>query len=212
MKRKIIKKILRSGIILTLTLLNTILTINVSGTTNLTLNEVLKQYNVQFGIKGSLIVIRNFKYPAREKTFHTIIAQDEKTRIELEIIKPMLKEQALNYSDSKYKIIKNLYGPQIIPYSGTLTTTTECPDDKKPKEATIEVMNRLTKVLLANATDRYVLGVWEDDLIKTKATFAMVYDKENKTIYQIIIFQPYKSFNQNEVLDILKSLKNIPES
>jgi len=124
----------------------------------------------------------------------------------------MLEKQALNYSDSKYKIIKNLYGPQIIPYTGALTTTTECPDDKKPKETTIEVMGRPTRVLFANATDRYVLGVWEDNLIKTKAAFAMVYDKKNKTIYQIIIFQPYKTFNRDEVLGILKSLKNIPKS
>jgi len=211
MRRIIIKKILRSCIILTLVLLNATLTTNIFGI-SLTLNEVLKQYNVQFDTKGSLTVIRNFKYPAKEKIFHTIIAQGKNNRIEIEIIKPMLKEQALNYSDSKYKIIKNLYGPQIIPYSGTLTTTTECPEDKKPTETTIEVMGEPIRVLLANATDRYVLGVWEDDLIKTKAAFAMVYDKENKTIYQIIIFQPYKSFNQDEVLDILKSLKNIPES
>lgn len=174
-----------------------------------TLNKVLIQYGIQLGKGGSFSVVRDFKFPAKEKTFHTIIAQGKETRIEIEIIKPLLGETAIDYSESKYKIIKNLYGPRFIPYPGVITTITDCPDDKKPKEIVTEVMGKPIKVLLANATERYVLGVWEDDLIKQKAAFAVLYDEKNSTFYQIIIFQPSGSFNCDEVLDILKGLKNI---
>jgi len=175
------------------------------------LNKVLIQYGVQLEKGGSSPVVRDFKFPAKGKTFHTIIAQEKETRIEIEIIKPLSEEAAINYSESKYIIITSLYGPQIIPYTGALTTITDCPDDKKPEEIITEVMGKPVRVLLANATERYVLGVWEDDLIKQKAAFAVLYDRENSTHYQIIIFQPSESFDRNVVLDILKSLKKHPK-
>ncbi|MCD6221077.1 hypothetical protein J7K25_02830 [bacterium] len=168
-------------------------------------------YKITFAKYGKILIIKNYKFPAREKSFHTIIASDKNTRIEIEIIKPMSYVEATEYAESKYKIIKNLYGPQIIPYTGQLTTTTDCPPEKKPEEISIDILGKPTRVLLANATDRYVLGVWDDALIKTKAAFAMVYDEENQTIYQIIIFQPIKIFDQQKVLDILQGIKRIPE-
>lgn len=175
------------------------------------LNKLLSQYKLQFTTPKDITIINNAKFPARDKIFHQIIAQNKQTRIEIELIKPMSYDEAMEYAESKYKIIKNLYGPQIIPYTGQLTTTTDCPPEKKPKEITVDILGKPTKVLLANATDRYVLGVWDDELIKTKAAFAMVYDEENQTIYQIIIFQPIKIFDQQKVLDILQGIKRIPK-
>ena len=177
--------------------------------TSAVLNTLLLNYGIQLKKGGSLPVIKDFQYGGKGKTYHTIIAQDNKTRIEMEIITPLSKQEAQNYAHSKYIIIKSLYAPQIIPYTGALTTTTDCPKDKKPQEIIIEILGKPEKVLLANATERYVLGVWEDDLIKNKAAFIVFYNHENNTLFQIIIFQALDSFNPNEMLKILKSLEVI---
>ena len=171
------------------------------------LNDVLKQYQVEFNTTEHLYLIKNLKYPARGRVFHTIIAENKNYYIEMEIVNPLPDKEFDHYSKIKYKIITNLYGPQLIPYTGTLTTTTDCPKEKKPEEIIIEVMKQPTKVLFANATDRYTLGVWEDDLIKTRAAFTIVYDKEKKVMYQIIVFQKIKSFNKQDILSILKNFK-----
>lgn len=188
-----------------------LLILNSSANSQERLNELLYPYKIQFQLPENITVITNAKFPARDKIFHRIIAQNKNTRIEIELIKPMSYDEAIEYSESKYKIIKNLYGPQIIPYTGQLTTTTDCPPEKKPEEISIDILGKPTKVLLANATDRYVLGIWDDELIKTKAAFAIVYDQENETIYQIIIFQPTQSFNKENVLEILKNIRRISQ-
>ena len=173
------------------------------------LNDPLKQYQVEFNIVEPLYLINNLKYPARNRVFHTIVAENKNYHIEMEIISPFPDKEFEHYSKTKYKIITNLYGPQLIPYTGELTTTTDCPKEKKPEEIIIKIMKQPTKVLLANATNRYTLGVWEDDLIKTKAAFTIVYDKEKEVIYQIIVFQKIESFNKQNILNIFKNFKNI---
>jgi hypothetical protein len=178
-----------------------------------TLNTLLLNYNIQFKKSGSLAVTKNFQYGGRKgKIYHNIIAQDNKTHIEMEIITPLPNEEAQNYINSKYIIVKSLYAPQIIPYTGALTTTTDCPEDKKPQEIIIEMSGKPEKVLLVNATERYILGVWEDDLIKNKAAFIVFYNPENSTLFQIVIFQPIASFNLDEMLNIFKSLKTVKKN
>jgi len=194
--------------ILTIFLL-TILSVSAFPKTHNNLNGALIEYGVQFRKAKFFIIRKSFKSPFREKIYHSIIAQEKTTRIEIEIITPLSKETALEYSESRYKIIKNLYGPQLISYAGAITKETDCPDDKKPEEIIIEIMGNPARVLLANATERYVLGVCDNDLIKQKAAFAVFFDKELNTFYQILIFQPSKSFRRNEVINILESLKKI---
>jgi len=46
-------------------------------------------------------------------------------------------------------------------------------------------------------------------MIKNKAAFSVLRDGENKTLYQIIIFQPTDSFDRNGVLEILTNIKHI---
>lgn len=177
-----------------------------------TLNNALANYNIQFEKAGSIPVVKNFKYCVREKTFRTIIAQADYMRIEIEAIKPINEETALQYSNSKYVIIKGLFEPQMIPYSGELTHRTECPAEKKPEEITVEILDKKVTILLVNATERYVVGAWDDALIKQKAAFAALYDSNNKTLYQIVIFQPYKTFNLDEILGIFKGIKSAPNN
>jgi hypothetical protein len=175
-----------------------------------TLNNVLSAYNASFGAAGILPVIKDFSHKARGIIFHTIIAQKNDTRIEIEIIKPLDKAEASRQIASKYQVIKNLYGPQTIPYPGAVTSKTDCPEDKKPVEKEIDFAGGPTKVLLANASERYILGVWDDALIKQKAAFAVVYNGGSETLYQILVFKPVGRGAEKEVLDILKDFTFTP--
>lgn len=209
MVHKIKKIFLTILLFISISLLVATLNNNVFSKTYDPLNKILSQHCIEFGMERSFSVIKDVKYPVKEKTLHSIIAQDRNTRIEIEITRPLSQKEAVNYIESKYIIIKSLYQPQIIPYSGKITHTAECPEKNKPKELMIKVMGIPTKVILAKATERYVLGVCEDDLIKQEAAFAMWYNPDKKILYQMTIFQSAQSFRQDNVLSILKSLKNI---
>ncbi|MCK9595329.1 MAG: hypothetical protein M0R35_06600 [Candidatus Omnitrophica bacterium] len=174
---------------------------------NSTLNEALSEYSSRFTAAGNFKVINNFKNCAQGKTFHTIIARKAGKRVQVEITSGLNRNEALAYSRTQYTVVKNLYGPRQIQYPGIITNSTECPENKKTRETTIEIMNTPTKVLLANASDRYVLGVWDDDLIRQKAAFAVFYDEKNSTCYQIIAFQPYDNLDTEGLLSILSGFK-----
>jgi len=121
-----------------------------------TLNDVLKKYKIAFETGGTFDVIKNFKYPSREKTFQTIIAKNNKTRIEIEIVKPLQATELMKFSESRYIIINSLFEPQVIPYSGALTHTSACPKNKMPIKILVEILEKPVNVLLVNATERYV--------------------------------------------------------
>ncbi len=177
---------------------------------NLSLNELLSDYGIEFKKGGSSPILKDFGFIAKNKYFRNIVAQEGKTRIEMEIIDPLNEEEASKHMAVKYAIIKNLYGPQRIPYQGTITITTDCPAEKKPEKAKVTIMGRSRLVLLANASERYTLGVWDDTLIKQKAAFTVFYDQGMSTLYRVIIFPPAASFNRKEVFEILKSIKIKP--
>jgi hypothetical protein len=172
-----------------------------------TLNEILAAYGSGFNAGGDFPVISNFKNSAQGKVFNTITAEKGGKRIQLEITSGMTANEALAYSRTQYTVVQHLYGPRQIQYPGIITNHTECPDNKKPRETTIAIMGKPAKVLLANASERYVLGVWDDDLISQKAAFAVFYDGKNAVSYQIIVFQPYDDPNRKELLSILEGFK-----
>jgi len=66
-------------------------------------------------------------------------------------------------------------------------------------------MGKPVKVLIAKATNRFVLGACDDSLIKQKEAFTMVYDQRSSTLYQIAVFQPIHKFNQDNVFEFLTS-------
>jgi hypothetical protein len=174
---------------------------------NQTLNEMLGEYGVEFGKSGNLPVLKDFGFIAKDKYFRNIVAQTGETRIEIEIIKPLTKNEATDYSMVKYQVVENLYGPQMIPYQGTITTTTDCPAEKKPQKTKVIIEGEERPVLLASASERYTLGVWDDTLIKQKAAFTVFYDPGKSILYRVLVFQPVGSFNLKEVLEILGSIK-----
>jgi hypothetical protein len=209
MRRKIKKISFTILLFISIFLLIATLNNNIFSETYDSLNKILNQHGIKFRMERSFSVIKDFKYPIKEKTIHSIIAQDTDTRIEIGIIKPLSQKEAINYIESKYIIIKSLYQPQVIPYSGKITHTADCPDKNKPKELMIKVMGMPIKVILAKATERYVLGVCEDNLIKQEAAFTVWYNPDKKILYQMTIFQPSQSFQLDNVLSMLKSLENI---
>ncbi len=178
---------------------------------NLSLNELLSDYGIEFKKGGSSLVLKDFSFIAQDKYFRNIVTQEGKNRIDMEIIKPLNEEEASKHMAVKYAIIKNLYGPQMIPYQGTITTTTDCPAEKKPKEKKVVITGKKRLVLLVNATERYTLGVWDDTLIKQKAAFTVFYDQGMSTLYRVTIFQPANSFNRQAVFEILRSIEINPK-
>jgi len=173
------------------------------------LNEALAPYGVTFSLPEELNVRQNFSFVAKGKEYRTITAQNRNTRIELEIIKRVGADEVGQYTASQYAIIKTLYSPQIIPYTGEFTVTTECPPDKKPQELILEILGKKTAVLVANATERYTFGVWEEDLIKQRGVFYVVYDDRRQTIYKITLFKPVEEFNLQEALSIAASFSRL---
>jgi hypothetical protein len=177
-----------------------------------TLDDVLRPYQIRCDKAEAFSVARNFKHPAQGKMYHTIAAEDPgtKTRIEIEITRPVSAEYALHYSSQQYSVIQGLYGSRTIPYPGAVTVPTGCPENKKPTLTSVEIMGKPVQVLLANASERYVFGVWDDDLIKQKGALAIFYDAKLTTYYQIIIFQPAGAFDREKVFGLLKSLQRAP--
>jgi hypothetical protein len=172
------------------------------------LNEALRPYHVQFaGVDAP--VLENFRRASAETVFDTIIAGGGSLRVEIEVVAPESPELAANYSKSKYEIIKALYGPQYTPYPGEVTNQTECPPDRKPLSRTVSLLGKDTEVLLANATERYTFGVWEDDLIKQRGAFCVLYDDATKTLYQFKVFQP-SSATDESLLATVRTLRRIP--
>ncbi len=177
-----------------------------------TLNEVLRPYQVRCDDAEAFSVTRDFKHPAKGKIYHSIAAEDpeRKTRIEIEITRPVSAEYALHYSTQQYAVIQGLYGSRTIPYPGAITVPTGCPENKKPTQTSVEIMGQPVTVLFANASERYAFGVWDDDIIKQKGAFAIFYDAKLQTYYQLIIFQPVAAFNRGKVLALLQSLRPAP--
>ncbi|MFH1045353.1 MAG: arylsulfotransferase family protein [Candidatus Omnitrophota bacterium] len=177
--------------------------------TNQSLNQILSQNGIKFKTDTQFYILKNFICPVKDKIFHSIIAQNRDRRVELEITKPISQSEAADQIKSRYIIINSLYQPQIIPYTGEISNTAACPEKNKPKEISVQIAGESTKAILANANERYALGVCEDDLIKNIAIFAVWYNPNNETLYQITTFQPSRSFNQDEALLFLKNIENI---
>ncbi|MDD5254888.1 MAG: hypothetical protein PHR11_02400 [Candidatus Omnitrophica bacterium] len=173
------------------------------------LNDALASYGVIFDLPEEPNVQQDFTFIAKQKEYRTITAQARNTRVEMEIIKPFTADEAGAYTGSQYAIVKALYSPQIIPYTGEFTVTTDCPPDKKPQESTLEILGKKTAVLVANATERYTFGVWEEDLIKQRGVFYVVYDHRSATIYKITLFRPVEEFNLQEMLNIAASFSRL---
>jgi len=172
-----------------------------------TLNAALAAYGLSMGKAGDAPLAGDFRRKGSTIAFHSLLAADNDLRVEIEIMSPLTPDLAKRYLNSKYTIVRSLYGPQPHPYPGVITNITDCPDDKKPVERSVQVLGRPVTVLLANASARYTFGVWEDDLIKHRAAFCVVYVPETKALFEIKIFQPSARFNADTVLRALGNLK-----
>ena len=174
------------------------------------LNDALQAYHVALAVHGDLPLTRDFRQPAMGKTFHTLVGQADQLRVEMEIITPLNPEECAAHLHTQYKAIVDLYGPQTIPYPGAVTHSTECPEALKPTTSTATVLDQSTDILVANASERFVLGVCDADLIANQAVFAATCHEETDTYYQITIFQPAEHSQQEDALLILQSLAPIP--
>ncbi|MBD3379669.1 MAG: hypothetical protein GF408_04320 [Candidatus Omnitrophica bacterium] len=154
------------------------------------MNDIFREYGFYFRRLPAMRPETDFSQQARGMEFRTIIGQVENMRLEVKAISPITAEDAKRHSMAKYEIIKDLYGPQIIPYPAFISRSTGAPESKKPMETAINMAGKNTKVIIANASERYVLGVWDESQIAQKALFAMFYVDRTSTSLEITLFVP----------------------
>lgn len=178
----------------------------ISEETPRTLELILDHYGIRFNTEEQWPVLKHLVYPVRDSVVRSIIAQTNKARIELEITRPVTETDATGYIRSKYALINSLYQAQFVPYTGNITYASDCPPRNKPKEIPVTVAGNASKILVAGASARFVLGACEDELIKQMAAFIIWYDPRTKTVFQMTFFQPARSFHVNNLLQLLKGL------
>lgn len=175
-----------------------------------TLNDGLQQYRISFGDAGNVPVTRNYRFKAKGMLFHFLSGEDKGRRIELELIQDISTATAARYIDSRYAVLRDLYEPKSIPYGSAVTHDTECPEDMKPAEFSALVLGLPVKVLVANASARYALGVWEKSAVYKKAGFLVAHDKANRLLFQLLIFTDLKDFDDNTIPGLLAGIKRAP--
>ncbi|MBF0217057.1 MAG: hypothetical protein HQL30_08705 [Candidatus Omnitrophica bacterium] len=175
-----------------------------------TLNATLATYGVRIATEaGDLAIKRDFKQVARGTTYHSITAEGPGQRIEIEADRPIPPDKGVEFAKNKHAIIKGLYGDRVVPYAAMITRVTGAPEDKKPYEKKAMILGVERDILIANASDRYVLGVWDDNLIAQRAICASFYEPSSGTVFQILIFIPVKDFVEEKAVKILESLEKI---
>ena len=174
-----------------------------------TLNAVLREYGVTMGEIGAAPIASEFKRKGKTIGFHSLVATGGGFRVEIEITAPLSADLAERYRASKYTMVRSQYGPQRHPYPGVITNISVCPEDKKPLETRVDLLGQDTVVLLANASARFTFGVWEDDLIKHRAAFCVLYAPRTQSLFEVRIFQPHDRFDRDAVLRVLGTIRGI---
>jgi len=172
-----------------------------------TLNSELSQYKISLEESGSDPVISDYKFRVKDMIFHILTGETASRRIEFEIIRNISPETASRYIESRYAVVRDLYDPKSIPYGSAITRDTQCPEDMKPEELSVKVLDKPVQVLLVNASRRYALGVWEKSAAYKKAGFLVFHDELNRTLFQMIIFADLKDFDSGKLTKILTDIK-----
>lgn len=171
------------------------------------LNDALRPCGLKTA--GDFRVESDFKRSSGGTAYDTIVASNDTLRVEIELVRPVSRQRAANYAKSKYTVLKSLYDAQRSPYPGQITNKEECPPERKPVGVTMTILGQPTPVLLANATERHTFGVWQDDLIKTRGAFCVVYDEISRSILEFRVFQSSASFRPETVAGFLESLARL---
>jgi hypothetical protein len=173
------------------------------------LNQEIKQFNFKIFDGEKCNVLKSVKRTGNSMTFYNIIAEKEKTRIELEITLPVNQNEIQTIITTQIGLVKKLYGPQYTPYQGAVTNITSCTGDYLPKEQNIKVLGEETHILIANANNRYVLGVCDKNETKIKVVLAYIYLKTTSALIYFKIFSPKENFSENSIVNILKKIKPV---
>ncbi len=168
------------------------------------LNDALASCRLKMA--GPLRLNSDFKRSSAGKDYDTLVASNDTLYVEIDLVRPVSRQRALNYAKSQYTVLQSLYEGKRSPYPGQITQSEECPADRKPESRVVTILGQPTEVLLANATERHTFGVWQDDLIKTKGAFCVVYDERSQATLEFRVFQPIDSFQPQTVIGFLESL------
>jgi hypothetical protein len=172
-----------------------------------TLNEALRPLGLQMA--GPFKLESHFQRSSGDKVYRTLVVSDGALYVEIELHGPISRQRADNYAKSKYAVLHSLYDAHRSPYPGQITNEEECPPDRKPESRTNMILGRPVEVLVANGTERHTFGVWQDDLIKTRGAFCVVFDEKSRTVLEFKVFQPFPSFQAPAVIGFLESLTRV---
>lgn len=182
---------------------------NLNAQSTPTFNDLLADYNVEFKFDEDLSVIRNWKYPNEDQMYHTIVAEVDELRVEIEIVNPISQEEAILQHNSKHIIIQAMFKPQVTPYSGAISHTSDCAENFYPKKIVVDIFNNKETGLIMDSNDRYGLGICDSSLVKYKAGLVVHYDKLTSSLYTITVFKPISSFTFKEFLNFIKNFKRV---
>ena len=163
--------------------------------------DYLKKMGVELKNSNDFILKDKAEEKNNDLINTTLIAENGKTILRLERLKPLSQDAAERKKVDRLQILQALFLPFPSPYSEFVTNQTECPEEFWPITE--------DSVWQLYASERLTYGVCSRDLIKFNSALKLEYCPKQKALYQIEIFTPY---DKNSGLKASPYIKNIINS
>lgn len=121
----------------------------------------------------------------------------------LHLGKSDLKTARLFLNEKKFGI-ESLYNPLPSPYPDVITREIVCPQEYLPVIGEDDNENFYKIIYELFANDRLSYGACSPDSVAYKSIFSLIHCKKNNDLYQIKLFSPLESGNQ----EILSEIRN----
>lgn len=166
-----------------------------------TFSGYLKEMGVELENSSNFILKDKTEEKNNDLTNTTLTAENGKTILRLERLKPLSQVAAERKKTDRFQILQALFLPFPSPYSEFVTNQTECPKEFWPITE--------DSVWQLYASERLTYGVCSWDLIKFNSVLKIEYCPEQKAFYQIEIFTPY---DRNSSLETPSYSKDVIDS
>lgn len=170
------------------------------------LGQIFQDIGINFSRLADYTVEKNNVRVGNKNTFRTVVARKGHTHVRLEIVRNIARDDAVRYAEERLYVIRALYAKHESPYPGMISQVIECPDELKPRSVAVSIGGDLLPVLLAASTARFTYGASAEDLITYRGGVSFIYNEARQVLCKVEVFVEKKSFDQNEVLDIFRSV------
>ena len=134
--------------------------------------------------------------------------KNSKYKVLVEIIEPVDSIYALSLLKLYSRGLIGTYQNRKSPYTGESQTSIPCSKQNIPLVYPVSYFNSEANIMFLNSTDRDVLGVCEDSLIKQKTIVFIGYNPSLKSFIYIRAFMPNSSYNEIMREDFVKQFNN----